>query len=295
MYYIGIKGIKEVAMSTKKQKPDTRIKDIIKYNTSRKYFGNWTPKELNRCYPSLDPHSLYIGTLSVDDICNALWFEMSYNPTRFGTTSPFKFNGKNSLYLFIAKEPDKTSQSFHILTKIQTYLSKFWRSAIKYDENFPVINRFKNQHITIQNIPRYPMDPKPIPAMTYQMLGCLRNCIHIIASQNIKDFEKKQYSVNIEAAVKSRHPNLTRPQKAIQKNPNFLQFLRDRTRLENAISETLSEISVTQSRIDSLNNDFENPGDTSAENARLRAQMDALSELESKLKTLQQKHRIYGN
>lgn len=282
-------------MSAKKSTTDTRIKEIIKYDTTRKYFGDWSPYQLNRCYPCLEPVSLQIGVLSVDKICDTLWNEMSYNPKRFGTQSPFKFHGKNSLYMFIAKDLDQKDHAFYTLSKIQAYLSKFWLSAMTYDKTFLTNQRFKNKYVIIKNIPQQNPDSKPVPGATYQMLGYLRNCIHIIASQNLKDFDRKTYREQMIPVINARHPDFVRPKDYYHSKPDFLKYLRDKTELENAISEQTSEISVTQSRIDSLNNDFENPGDTSAENARLRAQMDALNALESKLRALQQKHRIYGN
>ena len=282
-------------MSVQKSKNDTRTKDIIKYNTTRKYFGDWTPHELNRTYPGTTAVSLRIGVLSIDEICNAIWYEMSYNPKRFGTQSPFKYNGKNSLCWFIAKDLDSKNHAFHILSKIQNYLSKFWVSAIKYDNTFPTNNRFKNTYVLIKHTPQITPDSKPVPAETYQMLGYLRNCIHIIASQNLTDFDRKAYREQMIPVINSRHPDLMRPKKTYGSNPDFLKYLRNRSELEQAISEKTSEISVTQSRIDSLNNDFDPPADTSAENARLCAQTDALNALESKLKELQQQFRIYGN
>ena len=282
-------------MSAKKSTTDTRIKEIIKYDTTRKYFGDWSPYQLNRCYPSLEPISLQIGVLSVDEICDALWNEMSYNPKRFGIQSPFKFHGKNSICIFIAKDLDQKNHAFYTLSKIQAYLSKFWLSAMTYDKTFPTNQRFKDKYVIIKNIPQQNPDSKPVPGATYQMLGYLRNCIHIIASQNLKDFDRKAYREQMIPVINSRHPDLMRPKKTRRLSPDFLKYLRDRSELEHAIFDKSAEISITQSRIDSLNNDFENPGDTSAEKARLRAQMDALSELESKLRALQQKHRIYGN
>lgn len=282
-------------MSAKKSKTDIRIKNIIEYNTTRKYFGDWTPYELNETYPGTELVHLHIGILSVDKICDALWNEMSYNPKRFGVKSPFKFNGKNSLYLFINKEIDQENNALEALSDIKTNLIKFWIHAIKYDTNFPITNQFKNTFVTIQHTPQQNANSKPIPDKTYKMLGFLRNCIHIIASQNITDFERKSYREQIINAVTSKHPNLIRPQKLTTKNTDYLQYLRNRTYLEHEIFKKTSEISITQSRIDSLNNEFEIPADTSAEESRLQSQIATLNELESRLKTLYQKHRIYGN
>ena len=47
-------------MATENTKSDKRIKNIIRYNVSRKYFGDWTPDELNNSY--LSEKSLNYGT-----------------------------------------------------------------------------------------------------------------------------------------------------------------------------------------------------------------------------------------
>ena len=89
---------------------DMRIRNILRYDTSKAYFGSFTANDLSNAVGRIkasrnwtnpiDAVNIYIGHIDGDVICNALWHEMSYNPVRFGTVSPFMFHGKNSLYHF---------------------------------------------------------------------------------------------------------------------------------------------------------------------------------------------------
>lgn len=266
-----------------------RIKNIIKYNTSRKYFGNWSPYELNSTYRSIQPVMLRIGTLSVDVICDAIWKEMSCNPKRFGTKSPFKFNGQNSLYFFITTEIDSESKAFSVLQKIQIYLSKFLTLVMKYDESFALNRCFNKTFVVIKNIPQQTPKSKPVPCDMYKMLSYLRNCIHIVASQNIEDIKKRQYRDCIIDAVSKIYPDLAEPKKAV--NSGNKKYMAEKQKIESEIAEKTAEISVIQSRIDSLTNDFENSGDTTKEVSKLRAQTTALAQLEQRLQNLMQYHR----
>ena len=136
------------------------IREVIKYNASRKYFGNWTPHELNESYQNA-PRDLQIGILSIDDICNALWHEMSYNPVRFGYTSPFVFNGKNSLKDFIDSRLDLANNGFETLSVIQTYLSRFWRFATKLYPDFEEKGYAKTNSVWISTV--LPTNPNSKP------------------------------------------------------------------------------------------------------------------------------------
>ena len=69
MYYIYNKETKGVIMTAPKTNQNDRIKDIIKYNVTRRYFGEWTPDELNNSYICENPIQLRIGILSIDQYC----------------------------------------------------------------------------------------------------------------------------------------------------------------------------------------------------------------------------------
>lgn len=288
MYYHSFNRVKALAMIDTKQ----RVKNIIKYNTSRKYFGEWSPHELNNTYFAMQPVMFKIGKLSVDIICNAIWKEMSYNPKRFGTKSPFEFNGKNSLYFFTTSEIDSESKAFNVLQKVQMYLSKFLTLAVKYDENFAANKCFTKTFIAIKNTPQQSSGSKPIPCDTYQMLSYLRNCIHIVASQNIEDFKKRQYrDCIIDYVLGTNH--CAENKKVPHTDSENKKYMAEKHKIESEIAEKTAEISVTQSRIDSLTNDFENSGDTTNEIARLQQQTATLTQLEQRLQNLVQNHKQY--
>ena len=271
-----------------------RVHDIIKYDVNRKYFGDWTPDELNATYNSPTPVNFYTGILSVDKICDALWNEMSYNPERFGTVSPFKFNGKNSLDFFINQEIDIYDNNFEVLTNLQAYLSRFLELALQYDKDFMITNRFKSTNILISTKIR--PGEKPIPSATYTMLGYLRDSIHKIASQNLQDFGNKAiYRNQIIETVKEKHPKLFRPVTPVyavpvheSTNEELEKCISDKNYLVGAIWNKNSEIMDTQMRIDTLN-EFENPGDTNNDAALLKKQKADLKNLETNLQLITQR------
>lgn len=281
-----MKTSKEEKQQIKKERQ--RVHDIIKYDVNRKYFGDWSPAGLNATYNSPTPVPFYIGVLSVDKICDTLWKEMSCNPERFGTVSPFKIKGKNALEYFIDKEIDLYDNNFEILTTLQSYLSKFWNLASQYDKEFMITNRFKNTYVTIST--KIPSTPggKPIPSITYEMLGCLRDSIHKIATQNIKDFEKAIYRDQIVDIIKSKYPQFFETTKPADINRELAKYLSDKEHLINAIWNKSSEILETQSRIKTLNYEFENPGDTSKDTALLHKQNADLEKLERSLQAITQ-------
>ena len=92
---------------------DIQIKKILAYNIRRAYIGRLTAENLGNAFALIkrsrdwdNPVSqcnLAVGNINGDVICNALWYEMSYNPGRFGDVSPFVFNGRNSIYRFCDK------------------------------------------------------------------------------------------------------------------------------------------------------------------------------------------------
>lgn len=291
MCYINSKETKGVFMKASKKTTD-QVENIIKYDTTRKYFGVWTIRAFNKTYVSKDPVSFNIGMLSVDVICDALWKEMSYNPKRFGYVSPFKFNGQNSIYLFITKEIDQKNHAFTVLSKIQTYLSYFWNLALKYDETFAQKNHFKSAYIQIANIQNKRLGGKPIPGKNYKMLRYLRYCISEIALQNVNDFKQEPYRSEIIKTVRSKNPELFHNKN--EDNSNLQKLLEEKSRLENDIRDKNSEIMDTESRINTLNNEFENPGDTSADMARLYTQNEDLRKLEKQLENVKNGIRSFG-
>ena len=286
-------------MTKPKSNQNDRRKDIIKYNVARKYFGDWNPEELNACYRSEEPTTLRIGILSVDDICDTLWNEMSYNPVRFGTKNPFEIDGKNSLEKFIDTPIAPDNKAFKTLSIVQFYLSKFWRLATKYDETFALTKHFKSNCVTITTSFSTKPKSKPIPSMTYVMMANLRKSIKKIATQNLSDFGKKTYQQQMIDIILTRHPDLVRPIKiqnfaaTTRQDKKLQEYKMDERNLMEAIQDKNFEITDTQSRIDTLNTEFENPGDTSKDKALLQSQTKELENLECALANIQEKMKQF--
>lgn len=300
----------EISLEQKK-----RIKEVIKYNVSRRYFIYWAPRDLYNCYStlfhdrSINSIKFGLGNLSVDKVCNVLWTEMSYNPVRFGTQSPFEINGKNSLQYFCNMEIDENLKSAKTLLKVQNSLKEFYRIACDQDKNFDKTNRFKNTFVEIRiydhAIPQNPLRnymKKPAPNIGYKMLTELIHCIHTITSQNLADLNRKTYFEPMFDVVLNRHPNLSRGTNFIdfttsnsnQKEPVDLQlqikkYLKQQSKLEKTIAKKIEDMYITQACIDDLNN-LENPGDTRAEQACLEKQNEIMKFLEEKLSNI--KHKI---
>lgn len=327
MCYLYIKEAKVIKMTAKKKqtKPffyreERDIRKIIKYDTSRKYFGSWTPRELNKSYQNA-PCNLKIGILSVDDICDALWHEMSYNPVRFGYKSPFVFNGKNSLKEFIDSSLDLANNGFETLSVIQTYLSRFWRFATKLYPDFEEKGYAKNNSVWISTVLPTNPNSNPVPNNAYLMLDLLRKSLKEITKRNLADFYRVKYRDMIAKVVMARHEQtdtnerksepisiLSRPIKiadyaetqrksaeelfisAYEDTDNFAEieivgdkeklpeYRKNKKLLEKEFVIKDDEILETESRIEELNS-FEEPGDISEEQSKLRQLKETKEEI----------------
>ena len=191
---------------------DKRIRNILRYDTSKAYFGSFTANDLSDAVGRIkasrnwtnpiDAVNIYIGHIDGDVICNALWHEMSYNPVRFGTVSPFMFHGKNSLYHFCNSSNNHalTPENMKIFSDIQYELKGFmqrnahpngsWNDTI-IGEYLTI--RLKNGHTNRE----------------YKMLAHLRDCIRIITTQNINDFtdETMPYRAGIISTLHNSEQN----------------------------------------------------------------------------------------
>lgn len=292
------------------------IKNIIKYNTNRKYFGEWTPDALYKCYHTLCTRDdvtsipLKVGYMSESIICDVLWNEMSYNPARFGSKSPFETNGQNSFLNFSAAQIEsKDKDTIILFLKLRSYLSDFIRLAYEYDQNFWTRKKFSDDAITIsvqKNIKTgSDSDTKPVPNAGYSMLSVLVRCIHDIAKQNVEDFKYKLYFDSMVKVATSRHPNLLRGTTiqnfamiqrqankdlaSLEQKPETIhKYLKRKSKLKAEIADTANEISLIESHIDNLK-DLEFPGDTRDETDRLKQRKKYLDELEQELESVKQK------
>ena len=186
-----------------------QIHDIIKYNPYREYFGPWSPKYIQDTFQEThkDPfrplHSIHIGTLSVNTIFDTLWDEMSYNPVRFGETSPFEYDNCFGILHFCTKHKRANGDN-DVMHNIAHELMEFSKNVNRVYREFYEIGELKDNYITIR------CDANRRPNDEYKMLACLVHCVHLIASQNLQDYKTKQFRDKIQAVVIQRHPALIR-------------------------------------------------------------------------------------
>lgn len=188
---------------------DKQIKNILKYDTGKAYFGDFTARDLSDAVGRIKTSwqwdtpiefvNIHIGHIDGNVICDALWHEMSYNPVRFGTVSPFLFNGKNSLYHFCNSSNNHalTPENMKIFSDIQYKLKCFMK--LNAHPNGAWNDTIIGESLTIR-LENGHTNPE------YKMLAHLRDCIKIITTQNINDFNNKSqpYRAGIISAVHKR-------------------------------------------------------------------------------------------
>jgi len=233
------------------QLTDVQIKEILRYNTGRRYVGDFSPRDLHDAFGLIqknrgwdnpvDSVDMSIKRIDGDMICNALWYEMSYNPVRFGIVSPFRFNGRNNIYRFCNTDvPDTESVIAKVRYKLIEYMnlnanaSGQWNDVISAPVSVEIVDGHTNK--------------------TYKKLSALCQAVKLVAGQNVKDFKPKRspYRAGIISAIMARHPDGVRPTKTkIPRteetlkneivNPEFVQDEEYIYRLEN----TLDNLRIT--------------------------------------------------
>ncbi len=260
---------------------DKNYYQIIKYDTSKMYFGKWSPRMLYDAFRTVreDPGfstSIYTGKISYDLVCNVLSNEMSYNPLRFGETSPFIKNGKNNIHNFI-----KTYQSSNDKTmkNIADALSGFRYFAYTYDNNININGFISDSAIIIDTTDGIR------PNNGYKMLSYLVKSLHIIASQNMNDFKKsKKFRDSIKSALNKRKYG-TGSQNTTAQNVSIDKTQKEK--IQKQILDMYDDIQATQMRIDNLS-EYENPGaDIKYEKNTLEQQQNQLELLERQLADIQ--------
>lgn len=204
---------------------DNIIKRVLEYNPSRPYIGAMTADALHNAYALVKvsrtwdtPQSyvnVKIGTINGDVICRALWNEMSYNPVRFGTFSPFEFGGRNSIYRFCKTNLNEAAGNFEILMEIRHHLIEFM--SLNADARG-----------AWQDVIYAPGGTIPVGITedgysdrAYKMLAHLRAGVKAVAKQNVADFKRKRgpYRDEIIRVVNLRHPDGVRPIIPLKKAP----------------------------------------------------------------------------
>ncbi|MBD5400190.1 hypothetical protein HDR61_00360 [bacterium] len=170
----------------KSQCDNQAVLQKISYRGDYPYFGSVSARRLSNAYRQFRNREdtfygvkLHIGQIDGNIICNALWHEMSFNPVRFGTVSPFVLNGRNNIYAFCDGRINiDMGHGTEIVFNIRKNLGRFlrmnalpngrWQCNIPTDGGYVCLDR-----------------------KMYSMLACLRDCIKIIARQNVTDFRDK--------------------------------------------------------------------------------------------------------
>lgn len=193
-----------------------KIKSILAYNTSRPYFGSFTAANLSeafstlKCSQSFDKPlakvSLYIGDINGDVICNSLWNQMSYNPVRFGNISPFYHNGRNNIYRFCEGKtqiPTTDATANGIICEIRHKLIDFMNLNRGPNSQWQDIITTRNGYVDIAYEGAHSNS-------MYKMLANLRECVKLVARQNVADLGRRRepYRAEIIRATTLRHPEL---------------------------------------------------------------------------------------
>ena len=185
-------------------------RELIKYSANRAYFGKLTGTGLADAY-GLFKHTQEwdepitsatdeVGKIENEVICRALWHEMSYNPARFGKVSPFLHNGKESVYRFCDKPVSQDIPGFNVLEKLRSRIIQFmdlnklpngaWNADIK-DTDGKICISYIDGHSD----------------NNYKKLSLLQQMIRLVISQNLEDFNRKQYRMQMLNVIAKRHPN----------------------------------------------------------------------------------------
>ena len=265
------------------------MKEILKYNTLYQYFGEWTPRQLHDAYEiirrcqGVSSFTIDTGKISVDDICNTLWNEMSYNPLRFGKRSPFVFHGVNSIESFCNYyDPGiKDIETVTLLATLRKKLKRFLALMDKYDPEFVKTGVSKNARMTVK-MQEYSLDANT----EYQILACLVACIHAICIQNVKDYENKPsaYRAIMAQVCSERHPNHERKNNDVYlaKANSLKQQQRE---LLGKISEKNNEIMNIQTQLDTLS-EYGTPNNSAELKNKMEKLQKQLKPLEIRLEQL---------
>jgi len=254
--------------------------EVIRYNPAREYFIGWNPNELhnkyNRVYkdPARPLRFITTGRTLTTTVVDTLWNEMLYNPVRFGTENPFEFDGAINLYRFFEKYPALNDKNNNVMLNISYKLRGFVYFIGNSHPEFYKTGEINDYNMVLK------CDSNRKPNDGYMALACLVRCIHLIASQNMKDYQNKNFRTAIQNAVKQRHQNKARPDWCM----NFVTLNRleqEKNDLYQEILKKSNEITDTKTRIQNLS-EYEPPVDTSKERALLSHQNSELQKLEQK-------------
>ena len=220
-------------------------REVLKYSANRAYFGKLTGAGLANAFAQfkhsqdwdkpITSATVVVGKIDGNVICRALWYEMSYNPARFGKVSPFPLERQDAIYRFCDTPVSQDVPAFEIVEKIRHKLINFMvlngRSRGQWYDKIDT----HNDMVAIHLVDGHSDD-------TYKVLSMLREAIRIIASQNLEDFKRKNYRSQMLTVIHARHPHGVRDVVAGKKPSVDADYPRESTpeeiaedRMDNAI------------------------------------------------------------
>ena len=212
-------------MDKKSKQKIVAKRDVVKYDANRTYFGKLKIDNLAAAYglfkhthdwdnPVTDAKVL-VGQIDGAEICRALWYEMSYNPMRFGRVSPFIYKGREDIYHFCRCGVPEDFPGFEIIEKIRHKMIDFMTLNGRAKGQWYDVIENRDGYVTIYLVDGHSDD-------NYKVLSKLREMIRWVANQNLEDFKRKAYRMAMLKVIDSRHPNGVRdnggvmqPQKAV--------------------------------------------------------------------------------
>lgn len=193
-------------------------REVVKYSASRAYFGKLTGVGLSDAYGQFKHTqdwdkpivraNVNVGKIDGGVICRALWYEMSYNPARFGKTSPFLHNGTENIYHFCRNGASENTLGFEIIERIHHKMIDFMTLNGRAKGQWYDCIDAKDGMVTIEFVDGHSDD-------TYKVLSMLREMIRFVTNQNLADFKRKTYRDQMLTVINKRHPNGVREDKQI--------------------------------------------------------------------------------
>ena len=223
------------------EKQKTLMRNVLKYNARRAYIGKFTADDLDRAHGTLrrtqnlknpiNTTYVHVGHIDGNVICRALWNEMSYNPLRFGSVSPFLLGRQDAIYRFCDHKVPENTPGFEILETIRHKLIDYMSAMPNADGGW---NPDINDNEGWVSLGHY--------SAMYKKLTLLRKVMHIVATQNIQDFNRKAYREEMLPVIANRHPRgirsnapITYIQKPIIETPQMTDDEWNNDRLDDAI------------------------------------------------------------
>ena len=218
------------------------MRSILRYDVNRAYIGELTGAELNGAFElfvrsqdwdrPIVSTTIHTGFIDGPMICRAVWNEMSYNPKRFGTVSPFLHNGRENICYFCDKrnELPKDTPGYDTVMQVRDKMIRFLNNNSRESGQWYTIVDSSKGNVVVRFV-------SGCSDRKYKMLAALRDMIHIVASQNLKDLNLAAYRKEMKPVIDARHPNGVRA----KKTPYFVDEILAQERKEREQEQARQE------------------------------------------------------